>query len=82
MRVPPETAVRTRPRRRTVFLAALFGALVIVIIAVQGLSGFFTNYLWFHWNGVGEVWSTVTTLQAGFPVVASRATSRPSRVAT
>ena len=61
MRVPPEAVIRPRPRGRTIVLAVLFGVLAFGLIAIQGLAGFYTNFLWFHWNGVGDVWSTVTT---------------------
>jgi uncharacterized membrane protein (UPF0182 family) len=52
--------VRTRSRRRSLAFG-LIVAVIVAIIAVQGLAGFYTNFLWFHWNGVGGVWSTVTT---------------------
>jgi hypothetical protein len=46
-----------------------FGLLVVGVIAVQGLAGFYSNFLWFHWNGVGEVWSTVTATKVVVTVI-------------
>ena len=39
----------------------IFGGFILARHRAAGVAGFFTNYLWFHWNGVGDVWSTVTS---------------------
>ncbi len=69
MRIPTEAALRPRPRRRTIVLSILLGLIVVGIIAVQGLAGFYTNFLWFHWYGAGEVWTTVTTTKIVLTVI-------------
>ena len=42
-------------------MVVALGVLIVLIVAVQGLAGFYANFLWFHWSGVGDVWTTVTT---------------------
>lgn len=59
MRIPEEVARRPRGRHRGAWLLALLVLFVVVLIVVQGLAGFYTNFLWFHWYGFGAVWRTV-----------------------
>lgn len=33
--------------------------MIVLLVVVQGLAGFYTNFLWFHWSGLGTVWRTV-----------------------
>jgi hypothetical protein len=60
-------------RPRHLFLIA---AVIIIFLLIVGssLAGIYTNYLWFHWTGIGEVWRLVTAtklaLEAIFFVVA------------
>jgi uncharacterized protein len=42
-----------------ILLLALVGVIVALIV-LQAVAGFYANFLWFHYTGVGEVWSGVT----------------------
>ncbi|MCU1491614.1 MAG: hypothetical protein JWM85_3019, partial [Acidimicrobiaceae bacterium] len=59
MRLPSEPTVRVGSRRRSLWILGALAGLVVLILLVQGLSSFSVNELWFHWAGVGEVWSAV-----------------------
>ncbi|MGP8162468.1 MAG: UPF0182 family protein [Acidimicrobiales bacterium] len=69
MRVQPEQRMRPHARRRNVVIVALVVALIILLLVVQGLAGFYANFLWFHWNGLGSVWSQVTATKVVLAVV-------------
>ena len=60
MRVPPEPRYRPPIRRRHVVIVAVVVALLVLLVAVQGLAGVYANFLWFHYDGLGSVWSEVT----------------------
>ncbi|MCU1492505.1 MAG: hypothetical protein JWO62_269 [Acidimicrobiaceae bacterium] len=60
MRIPEEIPRRPRSRRRGIWLLVLLAVLVVLLVVVQGLAGFYTNFLWFHWSGFGAIWRTVT----------------------
>ena len=61
-------------RRRNLIVLGIIVALIILLFVVQGLAGFYANFLWFHWNGVGVVWRemivTKIVLGAVFVVIA------------
>ncbi len=57
--MPDEIPRRVRGRRRGIWLLIALACLVVVLVVVQGLAGFYTNFLWFHWTGLGTVWRTV-----------------------
>ncbi len=60
MRVPSDQPVaRPRARRRNLIIAIVIAALIILFFVVQGIAGFYANFLWFHYAGVGEVWRQV-----------------------
>ena len=61
--------MRPHARRRNVVIVALVVALIILLLVVQGLAGFYANFLWFHWNGLGSVWSQVTATKIVLAVV-------------
>ena len=61
--------MRPHARRRNVVIVALVVALIILLLVVQGLAGFYANFLWFHWNGLGSVWSQVTATKVVLAVV-------------
>ena len=69
MRVPPEPRLRPPTRRRNVVIVAVIVALIVLLLVVQGLAGFYANFLWFHWNGLGSVWSQVTVTKIVLAVV-------------
>ena len=60
MRVPPQPVIQFHPRRRTIVLAAIAIALIVLLIVGQAAAGFYSNFLWFHSSGVGDIWSTTT----------------------
>jgi uncharacterized membrane protein (UPF0182 family) len=74
MRVPPEPRYRPPVRRRHVVIFSVVVALLVLLVAVQALAGFYANFLWFHYDGLGSVWSEVTltkiVLAAVFVVIA------------
>jgi uncharacterized protein len=55
-------------------IAIVVASLIILFFAVQGLAGFYADFLWFHYSGVGEVWRQVIVtkivLAAVFVVIA------------
>ena len=59
MRVPESIPHRERGRRRGIWLLLALVLVLVLVLVVQGLSGFYTDYLWFHWMGLGTVWRTV-----------------------
>lgn len=59
MRVPENVPHRERGRRRGIWVLLALGILLVLVLVVQGLSGFYTDFLWFHWMGLGTVWRTV-----------------------
>ncbi|MDA8292632.1 MAG: UPF0182 family protein [Actinomycetota bacterium] len=69
MRLPEDVPRRARGRRRGVWLLALLVVLVVLLVVVQGLAGFYTNFLWFHWAGLGTVWRTVIATKVVLAVV-------------
>ncbi len=69
MRVNTDAGPRTRPRRRSLFILIGIIALIVAVIVVQGLAGFYANFLWFHWSGVGAIWGKVTASKVLLAVV-------------
>ncbi len=66
MRVPPDMPpVRPANRRHSLAVLVALGVLLVVILAAEGLSGLYTNFLWFHFSGVGNVWTTVQWTKVG-----------------
>jgi uncharacterized protein len=74
LRVPSDQPVRPRVRRRNWIIAIVIAALIILFFVVQGLAGFYADFLWFHYTGLGEVWRQVIVtkivLAAVFVVIA------------
>ena len=60
MRLPADAPGHPVTHRRGLWLLSGLALLVILLVVVQGLAGFYTNFLWYHWNGLGAVWRTVT----------------------
>lgn len=59
LRVPSDQPARPRARRRNLVIAIVIAALIILFFAVQGIAGFYADFLWFHYTGIGEVWRQV-----------------------
>src|SRR5580692_2447105 len=55
----PEAPRQPRARRPGLWLLGVLGVFIVALIVLQALSGFFTNFLWFHSSGVGVVWGTI-----------------------
>lgn len=69
MRVPEEMPRRPRNRRRGIWLLVLLVVVVVLLIVVQGVAGFYTNFLWFHWGGLGTVWRTVIATRVALAAI-------------
>jgi uncharacterized protein len=75
LRVPSDQRpARPRARRRNLLIAIIIAALIVLFFVVQGLAGFYADFLWFHFAGIGEVWRQVivtkVVLAAVFVVIA------------
>ena len=74
LRVPTDQPARPRARRRNLIIAVVIAALIVLFFVVQGVAGFYADFLWFHYSGIGEVWSQVVVtkiaLSAVFVVIA------------
>ncbi len=60
--MPP---MRPANRRHSLAVLVALGVLLVVILAVEGLAGLYANFLWFHFSGVGNVWTTVQWTKVG-----------------
>ena len=69
MRVSQDIPQRPRGRRKGVWLLAALAVLILLVIVVQGVAGFYTNFLWYHWNGLGAIWRSVTATKVGIAAV-------------
>jgi uncharacterized protein len=56
-------------RRPSVIAIGVIVAVIVLLIVVQALAGFDTNYLWFHYQGVGEVWRAEMVSKIGLALV-------------
>jgi uncharacterized membrane protein (UPF0182 family) len=54
MRMP--TIERRRPSNRRIALIVIAAVLVIFLISLRGIAGFYTDYLWFEELGYTDVW--------------------------
>ena len=52
-RGPPR---RERSKRPGVWILVGIAVLIVLVVVVQALAGFYANFLWFHSSGVGAVW--------------------------
>jgi uncharacterized protein len=62
MRLPPEETRLPRIRRggrRRVWLIAILAILLIVLLSLQGVATFYTNYLWYRSERLTFVWRTI-----------------------
>lgn len=64
MRVMTEQVHQGSKRWGVVVLGAIAGLIVLVLLA-EGLASAWTDFLWFHWTGVGDVWTSVAWTKAG-----------------
>ncbi len=65
MRVSTEPLPHTLARRRSVWLLVALVLLVVLVVVLQGLAGFYVNYLWFQAAHVGEVWRALVVSKLG-----------------
>lgn len=74
MRLPSDMPQGQRSRRPGLIFLIVAAVLILLIVLGSSLAGIYTNFLWFHWNGIGQVWRLVTAtkiiLEAVFFVVA------------
>ncbi len=61
---------RRRPMSRRVrfIVAIVVSALVVLLLSLRGIAGFYTDYLWFDSLGYSSVWSGVLWAQVGLTV--------------
>ena len=73
MRVPDDVPHRARGRRRGIWILLALVLVLVLVLVLQGLAGFYTDFLWYHWTGLGRVWRTVVgtkvALAAAFVVL-------------
>ncbi len=69
MRVPTEAPLREQGRRRSVWILAVLAAIVVLLIVIQGASGFYINYLWFRATGIESVWRVMLSAKLGLGAV-------------
>lgn len=68
MRVMTEQVHQGSKRWGVVVLGAIAGLVVLVLLA-EGLASAWTDFLWFHYTGIGEVWTSVAWTKAGLTAV-------------
>ena len=69
MRIPSETEeVRPRKKHRIRWLVAIFAILVLIVI-LQGISGFYINFLWFRSYHMSAVWKVILAYKLGLGAV-------------
>ena len=68
MRVMTEQVHQGSKRWGVVALGAI-AVLVVLVLLAEGLASAWTNFLWFHYAGVGEVWTVVAWTKAGLTAV-------------
>ena len=68
MRVMTEQVHQGSKRWGIWLLGALAGLVALVLLA-EGLSAVWTDYLWFHFTGVGQVWGSIAWTKAGLTAV-------------
>ncbi len=69
MRPPSAMPIRprlARPRHLVIIIAAVVLALLIF---GSSIAGIYTNMLWFHWGGLGEIWRLVTSTKIVLEVI-------------
>lgn len=69
MRVMAEPVRHQSSRRWGVWVIGVLAALVVLVLLAEGLAAVYTDFLWFHWTGIGNVWTTVAWTKAGLTVV-------------
>ena len=57
--VPPPAARRGMSRRGRVIIVLAVVALIVGILSLRGIAGFYTDYLWFDSLGYTSVWSGI-----------------------
>ena len=62
MRMP--TIERRRPSNRRIALIALAAVLLVLLVSVRGIAGFYTDYLWFEELGYTDVWRGLLVAKA------------------
>jgi uncharacterized membrane protein (UPF0182 family) len=58
------TIERRRPSNRRIALIALAAVLLILLVSVRGIAGFYTDYLWFQELGYTDVWRGLLVAKA------------------
>ena len=62
----PTIERRRRPSNRRIALIVLAAVLVVLLVSLRGIAGFYTDYLWFKELGYTEVWRGLLMAKA-FP---------------
>ena len=69
MRVPSQQTMQMHSRRRTIIISIAIVVLFVLLIVGQSAAGFYTNFLWFHSSGVGDVWSTIISSKVALAAI-------------
>src|SRR5437588_9786083 len=60
----PTIERRRRPSNRRIALIVLAAVLVVLLISLRGIAGFYTDYLWFKELGYTQVWRELLLAKA------------------
>ncbi len=69
MRIPTEPPIRPPTSHRPAVIISIVVGVIVLLLVAQGLAGFYANFLWFHWDGLGSVWREVTVTKIVLAVV-------------
>jgi uncharacterized membrane protein (UPF0182 family) len=58
------TIERRRPSNRRIALIALAAVVVVLLVSLRGIAGFYTDYLWFKELGYTDVWRGLLVAKA------------------
>ena len=61
--MPPPRGRRRVSRRFRVIIAIAVAALIVLMLSLRGIAGFYTDYLWFDSLGYTAVWRGVLLAQ-------------------
>ncbi len=68
--IPSRPTPTRRVSRKFRFIVALsIAALIVLIVSLRGIAGFYTDYLWFNSLGFTSVWRGVLFAKVGLALV-------------
>ena len=69
MRAPTDLPRRGRSPSGRTALVVVGTVLLVLVISLRGIAGFYTDFLWFDQLGQGEVWRGLIGIKVGLAVV-------------